>query len=175
MAQYPYLFCQIRQPSTEYLVIPRHSSENRKYIPFGFVSPEIIAGDACTILPDVSMYHFGIMTSRVHMAWMRVTCGRLKSDFRYSPSVYNNFPWPPSNEAQKTKIESTAQAILDARKLYPDSCLSDLYGENVMPIELGRAHTANDNAVMDAYGIPRNALDDEILAHLFKMYQEQTK
>ena len=175
MAQYPYLFCQIRQPSTEYLVIPRHSSENRKYIPFGFVSPEIIAGDACTILPDVSMYHFGIMTSRVHMAWMRVTCGRLKSDFRYSPSVYNNFPWPLSNEAQKAKIESTAQAILDARKLYPDSCLSDLYGENVMPIELGRAHTANDNAVMDAYGIPRNASDDEILAHLFKMYQEQTK
>ena len=174
MAIYPYLFCQIRQPSTEYLVIPRHSSENRRYIPLGFVSPDIIAGDACTILPDVSMYHFGIMTSKVHMAWMRVTCGRLKSDFRYSPSVYNNFPWPHADGVQKARIEATAQGILNARSLFPDSCLSDLYGENLMPIELGKAHRANDAAVLEAYGFPKDATESDIVARLFKIYQDLT-
>ena len=113
MADYPYLFCQNRQPSSTYLVIPRHSSENRRYIPIGFMLPEVIAGDACSIIPDVSIYDFGILTSSVHMAWVRVVAGRLEMRSRYSPAVYNNFVWPSPTEKQRTKIEATAQKILD--------------------------------------------------------------
>ena len=152
-ANTPYLFFFISQPSTNYLLVPSTSSENRRYVPIGFLSPEIIASNAATILPSATLYHFGILTSNVHMAWMRTVGGRLKSDYRYSTAiVYNTFPWPTPTEEQKAKIERTAQAILDARALYPDSSLADLYDEVTMPQELRKAHQQNDKAVMQAYG-----------------------
>jgi hypothetical protein len=129
LAYIPHLFGEIRQPeSGNYLLIPRVSSENRHYIPIGFLPHEVIASDATIIVPNATLYDFGIMTSTVHNAWMRVVCGRLKSDYRYSVNiVYNNFPWPNPTDAQKAKIDQTAQAILDARAKYPDSTLADLY------------------------------------------------
>ncbi|MBQ3282160.1 MAG: hypothetical protein IJH41_07135 [Eubacterium sp.] len=176
MANYPYLFCQIRQPQSTYLVFPRHSSQNRRYIPIGFIEPSIIAGDACSIIPNVSIYEFGILTSNVHNAWMRMTCGRIKSDFRYSPAVYNNFPWPNPTVEQKAKIEKTAQDILDARALYPDSSLADLYDELTMPPELRKAHQANDKAVWEAYGKAWDIKSEsECVAYLMKLYQTLTE
>ena len=172
MADYPYLFCQIRQPKSNYLVFPRHSSENREYIPIGFVTPDVIAGDACSIIPDVSLYEFGILTSNVHMAWTKVVCGRIKSDYRYSPAVYNNFPWCTPSAEQKAKIEQTAQSVLDARAKFPDSSLADLYDELTMPPELRSAHRANDKAVMQAYGFDPAMSEQEIVAELMKMYRE---
>lgn len=174
-ANTPMLFQEIRHPESEYIIIPRHSSENRRYIPFGFVSPEIIVNDAVQIIPEASLYHFGILTSNVHMAWVRTVCGRIKSDYRYSKDiVYNNFPWPSPNDAQKKKIEQTAQAILDARALYPDSSLADLYDELTMPPELRRAHQQNDRAVMQAYGFPvKNEFTESMcVAELLKLYQK---
>jgi hypothetical protein len=181
MAKYPYLFCQDRQPYTNYLVIPRHSSERRRYIPIGFMNPEIIAGDACSIVPNMSLYDFGVLTSNVHNAWMRVVCGRLKSDFRYSPSVYNNFPWPSATKEQRILIEQTAQGILNARALYPDSSLADLYDPLTMPPELITAHQKNDMAVMRLYGFQKTDEDgkkhwfteEECVAALMKMYQQK--
>ena len=173
MAMYPYLFCQDRQPSTTYLVIPRHSSQNRKYIPIGFMTPDVVAGDACTIVPNMNIYQFGIMTSNVHNAWMRVVCGRIKSDFRYSPATYNNFPWPTPTTEQTALIEKTAQGILDARALYSESCLADLYDELTMPPELRKAHQANDRAVMQAYGFDVKTMTESgCVAELMKMYQK---
>ena len=175
MADYPYLFCQNRQPTSNYLVFPRHSSERRRYIPIGFVSPDIIASDACSIIPDVSIYEFGVLTSNVHNAWMRVVCGRLKSDYRYSPAVYNNFPWCNPTDKQKALIEQTAQAILDARAKYPDCSLADLYDETTMPPELRKAHQNNDRAVMQAYGFDvKTMTESECVAELMKMYQKMT-
>ncbi len=186
----PMLFTQIRQPESTYLVIPRHSSERRSYIPLGFIQPDVIVGDACSIIPDVTLYHFGILTSSVHMAWMRVVCGRLKSDYRYTPAVYNNFPWPfadvPAAVAQgdchaaarlamTAGIERTAQDILAARSLYPDSSLADLYDELTMPPELRKAHRANDHAVLAAYGLPKDISESEIVAHLMGLYQNLVK
>ena len=125
LADTPYLFGEIRQPETSYLIIPRVTSENRKYIPIGYMQPNIIASDACIILPLATLYHFGILTSNVHMAWMRAVCGRLKSDYRYSNTiVYNNFPWCNPTDEQKAKIEETAHGILDARALFPDCSFS---------------------------------------------------
>ena len=169
---------EIRQPESNYILIPSHSSETRRYIPLGFVSPDIICGNANLLVPNASLYHFGIMTSNVHNAWMRVVCGRLKSDYRYSNTiVYNNFPWPNPSEEQKKKIEETAQAILDARALYPDSSLADLYDETLMPPELRQAHRANDLAVCQAYGFSKDVmkLESRCVAELFKMYEELTK
>ena len=175
MANYPYLFCQIRQPSSSYLVFPRHSSQNRYYIPIGFMSENVIAGDACSIIPNVTIYEFGILTSNVHNAWAKVVCGRIKSDLRYSPSVYNNFPFPTPTPEQKQKIEETAQGILNARALYPNSSLADLYDPLTMPRELQKAHTANDIAVMKAYGFNiKETSSSDCVAHLMKMYQELT-
>ena len=174
-ADTPMLFTQIRQPDSSYMIIPRHSSENRRYIPFGYMSPDVICGDANSMIPDASLALFGTLISCVHMAWMRVVCGRLKSDYRYSPSVYNNFPWPALSDAQRAKIEATAQAILDARNLYVNDSLADLYAENAMPAELIKAHRANDAAVLEAYGFPKNATESDIVARLFKMYEELTK
>ncbi len=173
-ADIPMLFTQIRQPETAYMIIPRHSSENRLYIPFGYMSPDVICGDANSMIPDASLVLFGTLISSVHMAWMRVVCGRLKSDYRYSPSVYNNFPWTQPTDAQKSKIEQTAQAILDARAFYPNSSLADLYDSMTMPPELRKAHRANDAAVLEAYGFPKDATESDIVARLFKMYQELT-
>lgn len=157
-------------------MIPRVSSFTRRYIPIGFMKPDIIASDACSIVPDATLYHFGILTSNVHMAWMRTVGGRLKSDYRYSGSVvYNNFPWPTPTEAQRAKIEQTAQAILDARGLYPDASLADLYDETTMPPELRKAHQNNDRAVMQAYGFSvKDMTESACVAELMRMYQELT-
>lgn len=173
LAQTPTLFGEIRQPDSEYILIPRHSSQKRKYIPMGFVSPDVICGDANLLLPHATLYHFGIMVSNVHNAWVRTVCGRIKSDFRYSVNVvYNNFPWPTPTDAQKAKIEETAQAILDARALYPDSSLADLYDETTMPPELRKAHQQNDKAVMRAYGFDiKTTTESSCVAELMRRYQ----
>ena len=172
-AEMPTLFQEVRHPNSDYIIVPRHSSETRKYIPLGFVSPEIIVNNAVQIIPNATTYHFGVLTSNVHMAWMRAVCGRIKSDYRYSKDiVYNNFPWPTPTEEQKTKIEQTAQGILDARALYTDCSLADLYDEVTMPVELRRAHQANDKAVMAAYGFPvRTTTEASCVAELMRMYQ----
>ena len=175
-AETPTLFQEIRQPTSEYIIVPRVSSENRKYVPMGFVSPNIIVNDSVQIIPNASLYHFGVLTSNVHMAWMRAVCGRLKSDYRYSKDiVYNNFPWPNPTEEQKDKIEQTAQAILDARALYPEASLADLYDDLTMPVELRKAHQQNDRAVMAAYGSDVKMSESQCVAELFKLYQDLTK
>jgi hypothetical protein len=176
-AKFPMLFTENRQPKDTYIIVPSVSSEKREYIPMGFVSPDVVASNLVLIIPKASLYHFGVLTSSVHMAWMRVVCGRLKSDYRYSGDiVYNNFPWPTPTDEQKAKIEQTAQQILDARALYPNSSLASLYSENFMPIELRRAHEGNDHAVMAAYGFPvKTMTESQFVAELFKLYQELTK
>ena len=173
LAETPTLFGEIRQPDSEYIIIPRHSSQNRKYIPMGFVSPDIICGDANLLLPQATLYHFGIMISNVHNAWIRTVCGRIKSDFRYSVNVvYNNFPWPSPTDAQKAKIEQTAQSILDARAHHPDCSLADLYDELSMPSDLRKAHQNNDRAVMQAYGFDvKTMTESSCVAELMKMYK----
>lgn len=184
-ADYPMRFMEIRQPETDYLLIPRVSSENRKYIPIGYISKDVISTDANMILPNATLYHFGVLTSNVHMAWMRAVCGRLEMRYRYSNTiVYNNYPWCIPTEEQKAKIEKTAQGILDARALYPDCSLADLYDELTMPPELRKAHQENDKAVMEAYGFRikdeqtgkfRWLTESETVARLMHMYQELTK
>lgn len=173
-ADSPTLFQEIRQPNSDYIIVPCHSSENRRYIPIGFEKPEVIVNNAVQIIPNAGLYHFGIMTSNVHNSWVRAICGRIKSDYRYSKDVvYNNFPWCNPTEAQRAKIEKTAQGILDARALYPDSSLADLYDEATMPIELRKAHRANDRAVMEAYGFwGKLNSESECVAELMKMYQK---
>lgn len=176
-AKVPHLFAQITQPEgCDCLLVPRVSSERRRYAPIGFINAGIVASDAVQIIPNASLYHFGVLTSNVHMAWMRVVCGRLKSDYRYSKEqVYNTFPWPMPTDEQKQRIEQTAQAILDARALYPDSSLADLYDEVTMPVELRRAHQANDRAVMEAYGFPvKSMTESQCVTELFKMYKKMT-
>lgn len=176
-AEIPTLFCQIAQPDSDYIIIPGVSSERRKYIPIGFMCKEIIASNLVQIIPNATLYHFGILTSNVHMAWTRAVCGRLKSDYRYSKDVvYNNFPWPTPTDEQKAKIEQTAQAILDARTLYPDCSLADLYDEVTMPPELRKAHQANDKAVMQAYGFDiKTTTETTCVAELMKLYQKLTE
>lgn len=177
-AKVPHLFAQITQPDdVPFLLIPRVSSERRRYVPIGFMPDNVIASDAVQIIPNASKYHFGVITSNVHMAWMRTIAGRLKSDYRYSKEVvYNTFPWPTPTDEQKAKIEQTAQAILDARALYPDSSLADLYDPLTMPPELTKAHQLNDAAVMRAYGFSvKDTTEADCVAELMKMYQELTK
>ena len=181
-ANQPHLFFFISQPKNNYILVPSTSSENRKYIPIGFVPPEIIASNSATIIPDGDIYNFGVLTSNVHMEWMRTVAGRLEMRYRYSNSiVYNNFPWCTPTEQQKAKIEKTAQAILNARALYPNSSLADLYDELTMPPELRKAHQANDKAVMEAYGFIKKVdgkatwySPSECVSALMKMYQELT-
>lgn len=175
-AETPTLFCQIAQPTTNYIAVPKTSSQRRKYIPIGFLTCETIASDLLFLIPNANLYHFGVLTSNVHNAWMRTVCGRLKSDYRYAKDiVYNNFPWCEPTAEQKAKIEETAQAILDARALYPDSSLADLYDELTMPPELRKAHQANDKAVMQAYGFwGKIKTESECVAELMKMYQKLT-
>ena len=175
-AETPMLFSQIRQPDSNYLAIPEVSSEKRRYIPIGFMTPNIIASNKLYLVPRADLYMLGVMISNVHMAWMRAVCGRLKSDYSYSPAVYNNFPWPAPTDAQKEKIEQTAQAILDARALYLDSSLADLYDETTMPPELRKAHQMNDKAVMLAYGFSvRDMTESKCVAELMRMYQQLTQ
>ena len=177
LADTPTHFHIENMPVGEYILVPCHSSEKRRYVPMGFMSPNDICSNAVLLIPDATLYHFGILESNVHMAWMRAICGRIKSDYRYSKDVvYNNFPWPNPTDEQKQRIEQTAQAILDARALYPDSSLADLYDDLTMPVELRRAHQDNDRAVMAAYGFPvKTMTESQCVAELFKLYKEKTK
>lgn len=179
-ADQPTRFMEIKQPKTDYLMIPATSTENRRYIPIGYLNKEVVASNAASFVPDASLYHFGVLTSNVHMAWMRAVCGRLKSDYRYSVKiVYNNFPWPMPSEQQKKKIQQTAQLILDARALYPDSSLADLYNELTMPSKLRKAHQQNDMAVMQAYGFTKGSeaykSEAACVAELMKLYQKKVE
>jgi len=176
-AETPTLFMEIKEPQSNYLLIPATSSEQRRYIPIGYVDKIVIPNNAVQFVPNAQLYHFGVITSNVHMAWMRAVCGRLEMRYRYSANVvYNNFPWPTPTDEQRAKIEQTAQQILDARALYPDSSLADLYDELTMPVELRRAHQDNDRAVMAAYGFPvKTMTESQCVAELFKMYKELTK
>ena len=175
-AEMPTLFDEPRCSDSDYIVVPEVSSEKRKYIPMGFMSKDVICSNSIKFIPSATLYHFGILESNVHMAWMRAVCGRLKSDYRYSKDVvYNNFPWPTPTAEQKAKIEQSAQAILDARALYPDSSLADLYDPTLMPKELLQAHRQNDRAVMGAYGFPMKMTESECVAELFKRYSELTE
>lgn len=174
-ADTPMLFQLVCQPQKDYLAFPRVSSQNRRYIPMTFLSKDVICGDKLIIIPDATIYHFGILMSNVHNSWMRVFTGRLKSDYEYSSNVYNNFPWPNPTDKQRKNIEKTAQEILDARALYPDSSLADLYDPVMMPPELLKAHRANDKAVMQAYGFwGKLNSESECVAELMKMYEQLT-
>ena len=176
-AEYPTLFTENRQPKSNFIAVPEVSSGTRRYIPIGFLTPETICSNKLQVVPDATIYDFGILTSNVHMAWMRAVCGRLKSDYDYSAKiVYNNFPWPTPTDAQKAKIEQTAQAILDARAIYPDCSLADLYDETTMPPELRKAHQQNDRAVMQAYGFSvKDMTESKCVAELMRMYQKLTE
>ena len=182
-AETPTLFDEIKNSLTDYIAIPVVSSENRRYIPIDFLKAENIAGNKLFMLPNASLYDFGILTSNVQMAWMRTVAGRMKSDYSYSNTiVYNNFPWISLTKEQEEKISQTAQAILDARALYPDSSLADLYDELTMPPELRKAHQANDKAVMQAYGMTKEVdgkktwlTESETVARLFEMYEALAK
>lgn len=182
LAETPSLFRETKNPK-QYMVVPRVSSENRRYIPIGFLDESTIPTDSATIIEDATLYDFGILTSNVHMAWMRTVAGRLKSDYRYSAKiVYNNFPWPEVTDVQIKIISETAKAILDARALYPDCSLADLYDELTMPVELRKAHQKNDRAVMEVYGMTKIVdgkktwlTESETVARLFEMYEDITK
>ncbi len=176
LADTPTRFQTENMPEGDFIIVPKVSSERRKYIPIGLMTPEVLCSDLVFLIPNATLYHFGILTSNVHNAWMRAVCGRMKSDYRYSKDiVYNNFPWPTPSDSQKTKIEQTAQAILDARANYPDCSLADLYDEVTMPVELRKAHQENDKAVMETYGFNwRTMTESDCITELFKMYQKLT-
>ncbi|HRU99552.1 MAG TPA: methylase [Ruminococcus sp.] len=174
MADYPNQFMEIKQPSTDFIIVPEVSSQTRRYIPIGFMTPDIICSNKVRFIPNATLFHFGVLTSNVHMSWMRAVCGRMKSDYSYSVNiVYNNFPWCEPTPEQKARIEHTAQMILDARAKYPDCSLADLYDETVMPHDLRTAHQLNDRAVMEAYGFwGKLNTESECVAELMKMYQK---
>ncbi len=174
LADKPTRFHVENMPKGNYIVIPEVSSQRRRYIPIGYMDSSVLCSNKVRLMPDATLYHFGILTSNVHMAWMRTVCGRLKSDYDYSIKiVYNNFPWPEPTSEQRVKIEQTAQAILDARALYPDSSLADLYDELTMPPELRTAHQNNDRAVMAAYGMSvKDTTESSCVAELMRLYQE---
>ncbi len=173
LADKPTHFHVENMPEGNYMVVPKVSSENRRYVPMGLMTPDNMCSDLVFLISNTNYYHFGILTSNVHMAWMRAVCGRLKSDYRYSKDiVYNNFPWPTPTDEQKARIEQTAQGILDARAQYPDSSLADLYDPLTMPVELRRAHAANDKAVMAAYGFSTKMSEADCVAELMKLYQK---
>ena len=168
LADTPWLFGENRQPTTDYILIPRVSSERRDYVPMGYMNSEVIASDAVQTIPDAKFWHFGVLTSFPHMVWMRMVCGRLESRYRYSADiVYNNFPWPPFNR----EVEITAAMILAARRNYPDASYADLYDPLIMPKDLRRAHEANDRAVMEAYDFPKNMTESEMQEAFLRMYR----
>ena len=173
LAETPHLFREQNNPKS-FIAIPLVSSENRKYIPMDFLDDKIIAGSNIYIIPDANIYHFGVLTSNVHMAWMRLVAGRLKSDYRYSKdTLYNNFPWPVLSKEHKEKIEKTAMNILEARNLYTESSLATLYDEILMPSELRKAHQENDKAVMEAYGFNwRKMTESDCVTELIKLYTQ---
>ena len=180
MAEKPYQFIEIKQPDSTYLLIPRHSSEKRKYIPIGFMDKDVIAGDSNLIIPNATLYEFGILTSIVHNAWMRIVAGRLESRYRYSKDiVYNNFPWPDGGRYgvhTVSTIETAAQHILDIRENYisQGASLATLYGENLELLfsDLAAAHKALDEIVLGLYGLDKKATEPEIVAKVFAMYEE---
>lgn len=170
-ASKPWLFTEDRQPNEDYLLVPVVSSHKREYIPMAFVSKNIVANTNAQMIPDADLYIFGVLESLIHTLWVKVVAGRMKSDYAYSGTiVYNNFPWPNSSKEQKEKIRQTAQAILDARNMYPKSSLADLYDDLTMPIELRKAHKENDKAVMEAYGMSAKASESKIISKLFELY-----
>ncbi|MDE5772706.1 MAG: class I SAM-dependent DNA methyltransferase [Ruminococcus sp.] len=177
MAENPTHFQTENMPKNNYILIPKVSSENRKYIPIGFLTPDILCSDLVFIIPNAELYHFSVLTSNVHMAWVRTVCGRLKSDYRYSKDIaYNNFPFPDLTPEQQTRIEQTAQHILDVRAKYPDCSFADMYGEKMYLFsDLVTAHQKNDLAVMNAYGFDRKITESECVAELIKLYQKLTK
>lgn len=174
LADTPTMFRETINPETA-IIVPLTSSENRRYIPMGFIDASVIVNNSVTIIPDANLYHFGVLTSNAHMAWMRTVAGRLKSDYRYSKDiVYNNFVWPDCSPEQAAHIAHTAQGILDARAKYPDETLADLYDDTVMPPDLRRAHQDNDRAVWEAYGRAWPISDESAcVAHLMTLYQER--
>jgi hypothetical protein len=175
-AEYPSRFAEVKDTSSHFVVVPEVSSERRRYIPIGYLDDSYILSNGLRYIPHAGLYELGVLTSNVHMAWTRTVCGRLKSDYDYSVNiVYNNFPWPSPSPEQKAKIEQTAQGILDARALYPDSSLADLYDPLTMPPELRKAHNQNNVAVMKAYGFPTSMSEADCVAALMKMYQELTE
>lgn len=175
-ADTPQLFFFISQPKTDYLLIPSTSSESRDYVPIGFLSPDVIASNSTTIVADATPYHFGVMTSNVHMNWMRTVCGRMKSDYRYSNAiVYNTFPWPNPTEQQRAKITATAQEILRVREEHKNDTLAALYNPISMPTDLRKAHRDNDKAVMEAYGFADDMTSEEQAAALLRMYKNLTE
>ena len=172
-ADTPMLFDENQQPETNFIALPKVSSGNRRYVPIDFMKPDTVVGDKIYIIEDATEYEFGIMTSNVHMAWMRTTCGYYGPSYQYSNTiVYNNFPWPTPTEEQKVRIQQTAQGILDVRSKYPYASFADLYDELTMPVELRRAHQANDRAVMEAYGFNLKMTEQECVAELMRMYQK---
>ncbi len=176
LAATPSQFAFVSHNERPYVIVPSVSSERRPYIPMGFLKPQTIASNLCMIIPGASLYHFGILNSLMHMGWVRYTCGRLKSDYRYSAGiVYNNFPWPESPTAkQKEAIEQAAQSVLDVREKYPESSLADLYDPLTMPADLLKAHQKLDKAVDAAYGKRQFATEAERVAYLFELYQTLT-
>lgn len=172
----PSLFFYISQPESDYLVVPETSSENREYIPIGFVSKDIIASNLVYLIPDANMYLFGILMSKMHMAWTRYTCGRLESRYRYTGSiVYNNFPWPEApTEKQTAAVEAAAQAVLNARAQFPASSLADLYDPNTMPPVLVKAHQALDKAVDLCYRPQPFPNETKRIEFLFELYDKYT-
>lgn len=175
-ANTPRRFFIENMPKGNSVLIPETSSEKREYVPMGFMGPESLCSNAVRLIPDASLYHFGVLTSSAHMAWMRAVAGRLKSDYRYSNKiVYNNFAWPSPSEDQEKKIEATARAILDARSKEAGATMADLYRTASMPDELRAAHKANDRAVLEAYGLSKDSTEEEIVAHLMKLYSEKVE
>jgi hypothetical protein len=172
----PTLFCQIAQPETNYLLVPRVSSERRKYIPIGFMNKNVIGNDQVLLIPNANLYLFGILTSEMHMAWVKYVCGRLKSDYRYSKDiVYNNFPFPENiTDKQKQTVETCAQAVLDTRGKYPDSSLADLYDPLTMPPDLIKAHQKLDKAVDLCYRPQRFTSELNRIEYLFELYEKLT-
>ena len=176
LADRPTRFHVENMPEGDSIIIPSTSSERRKYVPMGFIHQGTFASNAVHLIPNATLYHFGVLESNVHMAWMRVVCGRLKSDYRYSKDiVYNNFPWPAPTDSQREEIERTAQGIIDARAKYPDSSLADLYDPTTMPYDLLQAHRLNDRAVMAAYGFSNRMTETECVAKLFERYTDLTR
>jgi hypothetical protein len=171
----PALFCQIAQPDSDYLLVPGVSSERRRLVPIGFMHSDVVASNLVFVVPDATSFHFGVISSTMHNAWMRYTAGRLKSDYRYSKDiVYNNFPWPEPSDKQQSAIEVAAQAVLDARIAHPGASLADLYDLLTMPPDLLRAHQALDRAVDAAYGYKGDRSDAARVAFLFERYQKLT-
>ena len=175
LAATPAQFAEVRQPSSDYLAMPTASSEKRQYIPIAFLPVKVVASNQVYIIPTAGRYHFGVLTSIMHMAWVRTVCGRIKSDYRYSAGiVYNNFPWPTRTDKQSAFIEKAAQEVLDARDRYPGSSLADLYDPVTMPADLAKAHKGLDKAVDAAYGKTNFANEAERMAFLFERYQQIT-